>query len=122
MTWLSPQLSVCRMGGADPLPDWAAQEGALVCTVRTAEELSIVCESNLVPNGVKCEGPFRALQLAGPIPLAAVGVLSSLLSPIAKAGISVFVVSTFDTDYVLVPDSDQLKATETLAALGHLVE
>ena len=121
MTWLPPQLSVCRLGGADPVPDWAAQEGALACTVRTAAELSVVCESSFVPRGVTREGPFRALRLAGPIPLAAVGVLESLLGPIAKAGISVFVVSTFDTDYVLVPESDQLRATETLAALGHTV-
>jgi len=119
LTWLPPQLSVCRLGGADPLPDWAAQDGALACTVRTTDELSIVCESSFVPSGVTREGPFRALRLAGPIPLAAVGVLSSILAPIAKAGISVFVVSTFDTDYVLVPDPDQLGATETLATLGH---
>jgi len=93
--------------------------GALLCAVRTAEELSIVCEAGSVPEGIVHDGPYRALKLDGPISLSAVGVLSSLLGPIAEAGISVFVVSTFDTDYVLVPAADQIRTTQTLAARGH---
>jgi uncharacterized protein len=121
LTWLEPQLSVCRLAGDDALPEWALQKGALFCAVRTADELSIVCDARFVPAGVAREGPYLAFKLEGPIPLSAVGVLSSLLGPIADAGMSVFVVSTFDTDYVLVPAADQHRALQTLSALGHSV-
>jgi hypothetical protein len=76
----------------------------LVSTTRTAEELSIVCATARVPLGVRVQGGWRAFQLHGPIPFSQTGVLSSLLAPLAAARVSIFAVSTFDTDYVLVPE------------------
>ena len=121
LRWLEAPLSVCRLSSADAVPVWATRPGSLFCTVRTPGELSVVCESALVPDGVRREGPFRAFEVQGPLPFSLVGVLSSLLAPITKAGISVFVISTFDTDYVLVPAEAQDQTTLALVAAGHEV-
>ena len=121
LTWLGPPFSVCRLSSADPVPEWATKTGAFFGAVRTADEVSIVCEEQLVPSGVRHEGPFRALKVEGPLDFALVGVLSSLLAPIADAGISVFVVSTFDTDYVFVPAGDTDRTAQALSARGHSI-
>jgi hypothetical protein len=121
LTWIDPPLSICRLAGSEELPDWATRPGALFCAVRTANELSIVCEERLVPDGVRREGPFLALKVAGPLALSDVGVLSSLLVPLAEAGISAFVVSSFDTDYVLVSSSQRERAAAALTGPGHSV-
>ena len=91
LTWLEAPLSVCRLSSEEAVPAWATQPGAFFCAVRTPGELSLV------------------------------GVLSSLLTPITQARISVFVMSTFDTDYVLVPAEAQDQATLALVAAGHEV-
>jgi hypothetical protein len=51
-----------------------------------------------------------------------IGVVASLVTPLAEAGISVFVISTFDTDYVLVKENDLEKALDSLSAAGHSVQ
>ena len=61
-------------------------------------------DQSVVPEGIRCERDWRCLKLAGPIPFTTVGVLVSLVQPLADAGISVFASSTFDTDYLLVKD------------------
>src|SRR5262249_2862615 len=82
-----------------PLPQWP--RGDLVSITRTGEELSIVCSEYAVPQDVRCEGGWQCLQVVGPIDFSAVGVLTSLVRPLSEAGISVFVLSTFDTDYLM---------------------
>src|SRR5512145_1601288 len=94
-------LAICRLAADADLPPWAAQ-GRFVSVSRTAEELSVVVEEKRIPNGVRAEGPWRALKVEGPIPFSTVGVLASIVDPLARADISVFAISTFDTDYVLV--------------------
>jgi hypothetical protein len=83
------------------VPAWA-EGGAFFSATRTRDELSVVCEEAAVPDGVKAEKGWAALRLHGPIPFGTTGVLSSLTAPLAEAGISVFAISTFDTDYLLV--------------------
>ena len=65
---------------------------------RTADELSIVCAYDAVPAGVRLEGPWRAFRVRGPIVMTRIGVLAALADPLADAGISIFAISTFDTD------------------------
>jgi hypothetical protein len=76
----------------------------------------------VVPDGVQCERGWRGLRVAGAMPFTAVGVLASLTIPVAAAGVSLFAVSTFDTDYVLVKADDLAKAVDALRAAGHTVE
>ncbi len=81
----------------------------------------MVCAREAVPAGVRCEGGFRCLRVAGTLDFALVGVLAALLAPLAAAGVSAFAVSTFDTDYLLVREADLGRAADALRAAGHRV-
>jgi hypothetical protein len=109
---------ICRLAADAPLPDWAAS-GSFVSITRTAEELSVVCREGAVPEAVRCERGWRCLRVAGTLDFSLTGVLASLLGPLADAGVSVFGLSTFDTDYLLVKEKDLPRATEALRRAGH---
>jgi hypothetical protein len=89
--------------------------------VRTASELSVVCAAAGVPDDVRAERGWRALAVEGPLDLALTGVLASLLVPLAHAGVSIFAVSTYDTDYVLVRSERLADALEALRGAGHRI-
>jgi hypothetical protein len=89
---------------------------------RTADELSVVCRQEAVPAGTYAEGGWRGVRVAGAMPFTQVGVLASLARPVAEAGIGVFAVSTFDTDYLLVKAERFPEAVAALRAAGHSVE
>lgn len=113
-------LAICKLPPGAPVPAWAAG-GPFVSVTRTSEELSIVCPQEAVPEGVVCEKSWRALRVAGSMPFELVGVLQSLVAPLAAAKVAVFVVSTFDTDYLLVKAVDFDRAVACLRAAGHSV-
>lgn len=110
---LDPLLAVCRLPAGSPFPNWA-QAGVLLVLARTVEEVSVVCEERFVPEGVTVERGWRALLVEGPLDFALVGILAQITAPLAEAGISVFALSTYDTDYVLVKEN---KLEGALAAL-----
>ncbi|WP_027483812.1 ACT domain-containing protein [Deinococcus pimensis] len=118
---LPPSLAVAQFPRESPVPAWATS-GDLFCVARTADELSVVCEERLVPAGVRSEGGWRALMLAGPFEFTLTGVLSSVLAPLAEAGVGIFAFSTFDTDYVLVKAENVERAVAALRAAGHTVD
>jgi putative acetyltransferase len=105
--------AVCKLAATAAMPPWA-KDGALVSVTRTTEELSIVCRAEDVPEGVACERGWRCLRVAGTMPFSLVGVVASLTTPLANAGVGVFVLSTFDTDYLLVKAEDLEKALSAL--------
>lgn len=111
--------AVCRLGPGAPWPDWAA--GRFVAVTRTADEVSVVSEEGTVPTGVRCESGWRCLRVADTLDFGMVGVLASLVGPLATAGVSVFAVSTFDTDYVLVQEASLAHAIRVLGHHGHAV-
>jgi len=110
---LAPTFAVCRLDAKALIPEWATR-GIFFSVSRTDEELSIVCEEALVPDGIRCEKNWRALKVAGPLDFALTGILASIANPLAAAGISLFAVSTFDTDYVLVKIQDFERASSIL--------
>ena len=110
--------AVCKLRADAPIPGWATA-GASFSITRTADELSIVCEESLVPDGAMCERQWRCFRVPGTMPFSMVGVLASLVQPLAAAGISVFAISTFDTDYVLVKVADLKNAQQALRQAGH---
>jgi hypothetical protein len=113
-------LAVARLDSGAAVPDWAVAPGARFVTVtRTAEELSIVAPAARVPAGVRAEGPFVSFRVRGTLEFGLVGIVAALADPLAAAGIPVFVVSTFDTDWVLVPEGLADRARQALAAAGH---
>jgi hypothetical protein len=103
------------------LPAWATR-GALWSVTRSGAELSIVCDASGVPPGVRARAPWRALMIQGPLALDLTGVLASVASPLAAAGVSLFAVSTYDTDYVLVPAADVERAVVVLQQAGHQID
>jgi hypothetical protein len=117
---LAGRVAVCRLAAAERVPEWAG--GSFCSVTRTAGELSVVCAESAVPGGVPCEGAWRALQVEGPLDFALTGVLASLAVPLAEAGVSIFAISTFDTDYVLVKEESLARAVNALRAAGHEVE
>lgn len=86
---------------------WALQTSApkdsLWSVSVTHSEVSVVSTHSTLPHQVASEGPWSVFEVAGPLDFALVGVLHKLATPLVAAGISVFVISTFDTDYALVP-------------------
>jgi hypothetical protein len=115
---LPDKLAVCQLAAGSPVPDWALGAG-FFCVTQTAEELSIVCEESRVPHGVRIERDWIALKLEGPFPFAMTGVLASFLQPLAEAGIPIFAVATFDTDYVLMKRDKLESALTALRAARH---
>lgn len=116
---LPHQLAVCRLAPETPLPSWV--RGAFTSVTRTRHELSIVCDDDAVPPGINAERNWRAFMVEGPIPFEMTGVAASLIAPLAEARISVFVIATFDTDYVLVKSPKFEQASEIFRAAGHEV-
>ena len=114
-------LAICRLAPEAPVPSWAAGQAGFVTISRTTEELSITTTQAQVPAGVKCERDYRALRVRGPLPLDLIGILASIAEPLAEAGLSIFAISTFDTDYVLVKDRDLPAALAALEHAGHRV-
>jgi hypothetical protein len=88
---------------------------------RSADELSIVTDVERVPDDVPADGPWRALRVEGPLDLGTTGVLASLLEPLADAGISVFTLSTYDTDLILVPHDRLEAAVSAVVGAGHRI-
>jgi hypothetical protein len=121
--WLDGLFAVCRLAAETPLPAWAVGAGTgFLSITRTPDELSIVCREEDMPDDVRCERGWRCLRVAGSLDFALVGVLASLLAPLAEAGVAVFVLSTFDTDYLLVKDDRRDAAIAALRRAGHRVE
>lgn len=117
---LSTRLAVCRLDSASEVPGWAMADGFFSVT-RTADELSVVCPEASVPEGIGREGGWRALKLEGPFEFSEVGVLASVATPLAGADISLFALSTFDTDYVLVKEEQLDLAVAALRERSHEV-
>ncbi len=111
---LDDRLAVCRLAPEAALPDWLTWSGGLTAVCRTAEELSLVCRDDEVPEGVRAERGWRAFKVEGPLDFALTGILAGLAAPLAEAGISVFAISTFDTDYLLVRAADLERACDVL--------
>ncbi len=115
---LPDRLMVCRLPAEATVPEWA-QSGSFFALVRTDDELSVVCMDGDVPEGIPVERNWRALKVAGPLEFSMVGVLASLAKPLSRAGVSIFVISTYDTDYVLVKEHTLTNTLSALQLAGH---
>jgi len=111
--------AICRLGADADVPDWAT--GEIVSITRTPDELSVVCSQDSVPDDIQCETDWRCLRVVGKLDFSMVGVIASLTGTLAATGISVFVISTHDTDYLLVEDVNLDAAVESLRAGRHVV-
>ena len=115
------RLAIARLHPRAAVPEWARHAAPLVSVARTEDELSIVCPEEWVPRCVQRSAGWLCLKVIGPLDLAAVGILAALVDPLRDEGISVFALSTFDTDYVLVPEVQRDHAIRALEVAGHRV-
>ena len=120
LSLLPTRLAVCWLAPDAPLPAWP--DGELTAITRTPDEISIVCAEACVPPGVTAEKGWRALKVAGPLDFSLTGVLAALAAPLAEAKISIFALSTFDTDYLLVKEAALAPALQTLRSAGHHIQ
>lgn len=117
---LPERFAICRFAPDAPLPAWVFHADATVWSItRTPRELSVVCpEDDLPPSVERAECGWRAFEVEGPIPFDETGVIATLTAPLAAAGVPVFVVSTHDTDLLLVREADLARAAAALAAVA----
>jgi hypothetical protein len=121
LSLLPDTLAVCRLAPDADVPAWA-WTGEPASVTRTRDELSIVCRADAVPGDVCAEGGWRCLKVQGPLDFALTGILAALTAPLAAAGIALFAISTYDTDYLLVKAEMLDRAAEVLRGAGHRVE
>ncbi len=112
LTEVGGDFAVCRLPASAPIPPWP--RGEFISISRSRDELSIVCATAAVPAGVTSEPHWRCVRVEGPIPFDVTGVAARLTAPLAAAGIPLFLVSTFDTDYLLVKQAVYERALEVL--------
>ena len=113
-------LAVAHLSPHDAIPAWASQS-AFFSVVKTSEELSVVCLDSDVPEAVRAERGWRVIEVQGPLDFSQTGILASLTAPLAAQNISVFAISTFATDFVLVKTEAWEQALGTLRASGHQI-
>ncbi|HET9021144.1 MAG TPA: ACT domain-containing protein [Ornithinibacter sp.] len=110
-------VSIVRLpGGEEPAFDWTG--GPFASLTRTPDETSVVCLTASVPARARSEGPFKVVEVAGPLSFGAVGVFAEILEPLVAAGISVLGFSTFDTDWILVPVESAVAAADAWRRAG----
>jgi len=109
---------VVRFAPETSIPDWS-QNGEFTSITRTADELSIVCPVQNVPEGMKSGQHWICLKLEGPFAFSQTGVLLSFIEPLSNNGVPIFAISTFDTDYVLVQEEFAAAALDALQNAGH---
>ena len=120
LTILVETFAISKLDKGAPIPEWASSGGWWSVT-RTDDELSVVCPERLVPAEVISNRGWKCLKVSGPLDFALTGVLASLLKPLAEARISVFSVSTFDTDYLLVKTERLAASVRLLSLAGHRI-
>jgi uncharacterized protein len=113
--------AIARLDPDAPFPEWA-RDGHFWSVTRSDNELSVVCRQDDVPADASAERGWCAFEVAGPLDFSLTGIVSSLVSPLAEAEIPIFVISTFETDYLLVREHDLHRSVEALTAAGHSVD
>lgn len=122
LNMMPDDFAVCRLPAGAPLPAWAGSSSQFFALIRTPDELSVVCAEQDVPDTVQAETGWSLLQVSGPLDFSLVGVLASLALPLAQAGVSIFALSTYDTDYLLVRKADTSRAVQALVRAGHRLQ
>ena len=118
---LPQRFAVCRLDSDDVISNWLT-ECDFWSVTRTDEELSVVLPEASVPASWKSEKGWRCLKVQGPLDFSLTGILASLASPLAEASISIFAISTYDSDYILVRVHDLEAAKKVLSDAGHAIE
>jgi uncharacterized protein len=112
--------AIVKLSHDAAIPDWA-NAGVFSSVTRTAEELSLVAAEVNVPVEISASRGWRMLKVHGPFAFTEVGVVAALANPLARIGVGIFVLSTFDTDYLFVQQEEIALAVEALEHAGHRI-
>lgn len=118
---LPGRYAIARVPPESPAPAWAFASQGVASVTRTTDELSVVCLAALIPAGVRSDAGWCCLKVKGPFAFDQVGILSSFAVPLAQAGVGIFAISTFDTDYILVKENQRDLAINALVSAGHSI-
>ncbi|MDP4178855.1 MAG: ACT domain-containing protein [Bacillota bacterium] len=118
MKLLKEKYGVCRLDKTELIPQWA-ETGDFFSITRTSDELSIVCSEDNIPSGIKCEKDWRVLKIEGTLDFSLIGIIASISTILAQKEISIFAVSTYDTDYILLENKDIDNAINSLSNEGY---
>lgn len=122
LTTLKDSFSILRLPPEAPIPDWALKSDGFLTISRTSDELSIVAQSSHIPKkDWTIETGWRALKVDGALDFSLTGILAAIANPLAQQSISIFAISTFDTDYILVKEEQLQQAQQTLIQSGMIV-
>jgi len=113
MKLLKEKYGVCRLNKNKLIPEWA-QNSDFFSITKTCDELSIVCSQDDIPNDIQCEKDWKILKIEGPLDFSLIGILASISTILAQKGISIFAISTYDTDYILVKNKHIRNAIDSL--------
>lgn len=114
-------LALLKLPPSSSLPAWTSRTRHFLAVARTPAELSIVADAAVVPGEIDAKRTYRALRVEGPLPLHLVGIVAALAVPLAEAGVPIFPIATYDTDYLLIDEPDVARASEALIRAGHQV-
>ncbi len=120
MKLLKEKFAVCRLDSSQSIPEWI-KNSEFYSITKTEDELSVVCDQNNVPSNIKCEKDWRILKVEGPLDFSLIGILAAISKILAEQGISIFAVSTYDTDYILVKQKDTANAVKALVEKGYQI-
>ena len=116
------ELAVVRLDSSSEIPNWATKGTDFFSITKTIDELSIVCLEGNVPNDVRVEKGWKCFKVEGPLDFGMTGILSSLTSPLAEANISIFAISTFDTDYIMIKKEKLQNAIAVLSVFCNVIQ
>jgi len=86
---------------------------------KTEDELSIVCRSSILLNSESSETGWSCIKVLGPLDFSLTGILADISAVLAKADVSIFAISTFHTDYILVKSEKLAVANKALQKAGY---
>jgi uncharacterized protein len=115
---LPARYAIVRFDPHAPIPDWATK-GEFTSATRTSDELSIICSAEDIPENGTPALRWTCLKLEGPFPFSQTGVLLSFIEPLSNNGIPIFAISTYDTDYILIPEENSNRAADLLRGAGY---
>lgn len=115
------EIAVAKLKAGAPIPGWALS-GAWFSVTKTEDELSIAAESSRIPPGITSEGGWRTLKICGTLDFAETGIISGISAVLAQSGISVFVISTYNTDYILIKNAGLEDALGALGQSGYDIQ
>ena len=120
VTLLPESFAICHLDPSGGIPAWAAK-GEFFSITRTPGEVSVIVSQMSVPEGTQQDSGWRCFRVEGPLPLSEIGVLASLAAPLSQASVSLFALSTYDTDYLMVKEDAVERAKRAFVGSGHVV-